>query len=124
MLGINFLHSNNPPLVHGSINPNTVFFDQTGVLKLCFIGITSEKFFGKIDMQSISKSVQKRPFDYSPLEFKRYKKTDKSLDIYDFGLVALKIGIASETTPEGVYTPFKYIDLIENVEIKVILSCL
>jgi len=125
LLALNFLHTQSEPIIHGSINSQTVYFDYDGIIKLCFIGFKSKTFYGKFTIKQIEKSSLKSPFNYIPQECRRISVKTKKVDIFDFGLVALEIATKPLENFSVHYTPYTLCQTLKDADImKFISKCI
>jgi len=95
--GLNYLHSQSPPLVHRDLTARNVLLTSEGMAKISDFGNAR---ILDIDPQS-SKTMTSRPgsLEYMPPEaFGASSKYDSSLDVFSFGHLALFVAIQESPT--------------------------
>lgn len=105
---LSYLHSCEPPIIHGNLTCDTIFIQHNGLIKI-----------GSVAPDAITKNVKttrrdiKKNMHYFPAECDRAENVTTAVDIYSFGICALEMA-ALELQPNvenGVVTD----DVIRNV---------
>lgn len=82
-----FLHSNNPPIIHGNLKPTKVLLDGNYVCKLSDLDILRLVPPG----ENMTKTISKASSPYLDPEFLETGELAPELDLYSFGIIMLRL---------------------------------
>ncbi|XP_063062732.1 nuclear receptor-binding protein 2-like isoform X2 [Engraulis encrasicolus] len=92
---LSYLHSCDPPIIHGNLTCDTIFIQHNGLLKIgsvwhrLFVNVVPEESVqGKIRHQR----DEKRNLHFFPHEY-GLEEDDYAIDIYSFGICALEMAV-------------------------------
>ncbi|XP_042561719.1 nuclear receptor-binding protein 2 [Clupea harengus] len=91
---MSYLHSCDPPIIHGNLTCDTIFIQHNGLIKIgsvwhrLFVNVFPEAIHGNVHQH---RDVQRNQHFFAP-EY-GHSEDDYSIDIYSFGICALEMAV-------------------------------
>ncbi|EFO97596.1 hypothetical protein CRE_10671 [Caenorhabditis remanei] len=84
---LNYLHSSDPPIIHGNLTCNTVFIQQNGLIKIGCVAPDAINHHVKTCRENM------RYMHYIAPEYENNTELTSAADIYSFGICSLEIAV-------------------------------
>ncbi|EGT50207.1 hypothetical protein CAEBREN_25802 [Caenorhabditis brenneri] len=84
---LNYLHSSDPPIIHGNLTCNTVFIQQNGLIKIGCVAPDAINHHVKTCRENM------RYMHYIAPEYENNMELTSAADIYAFGICSLEIAV-------------------------------
>ncbi|CAB3407376.1 unnamed protein product [Caenorhabditis bovis] len=84
---LNYLHSSDPPIIHGNLTCNTVFIQQNGLIKIGCVAPDAINHHVKTCRENM------RYMHYIAPEYENGSEVTPAADIYSFGICSLEIAV-------------------------------